>query len=68
MLDYPRTSNVITRILTRERQWCEGERCDHVILLAVREEPRVKKCKKLPVAKKGKTQAFPRALLTPDFS
>lgn len=67
-LDYPRGSNVIARILTRKRQWCQGEKCDHVIRLAVREEPQVKKCEKLWVADKGKTRPFPKALLISDFS
>lgn len=57
----------MARILTSRRQWCKGEKCDHVIHLAVREEPRVKKCKKLRVAEKGKAWTFPRALLTSDF-
>lgn len=39
-LDYLGGPNVIIRILKRERQRCQRERCDYVILLAVKvEEP-----------------------------
>lgn len=39
-LNYLSGPNVIIRILIRERQRCQGERCECVILLAVKvEEP-----------------------------